>query len=52
MAQLAFDEDTAPRLEAAYRTRDVIRRRGLVREALAVQAGQESSTSAAGSAST
>ena len=40
MAQLAFDEDTARKLEAAYRTRDVIRRRGLVREALAAREGE------------
>ncbi len=40
MAQLAFDEDTARKLEASYRTRDVIRRRGLVREGLAAKPGE------------
>lgn len=40
MAPLAFDDDLARKLEASYRTRDVIRRRGLVREALAVREGE------------
>ena len=40
MGQLEFDEDTARRLERAYRSRDMRRRRTLVREALAVQAGE------------
>jgi arsenite methyltransferase len=40
MPQLAFDEETAKKLEAAYRTRDVIRRRRLVREAVAAAPGE------------
>jgi ubiquinone/menaquinone biosynthesis C-methylase UbiE len=34
MSQIAFDERIANRLEALYRTRDVLRRRQLVRDAL------------------
>jgi SAM-dependent methyltransferase len=40
MAQLEFDEKVGKRLEAMYRTRDVLRRRRLVREALAAQPGE------------
>ncbi len=39
MSQIVFDEQTAQRLEVMYRKRDVLRRRRLVREALAVEAG-------------
>ena len=39
MSQLSFDESLLPKLEALYRTRDVLRRRQLVRDALAVKAG-------------
>ncbi len=37
---LAFDEKTAAELEALYRSRDIVRRRRLVREALGAKAGQ------------
>jgi arsenite methyltransferase len=40
VSQLAFDEDTARRLESLYRIRDAVRRRGLVRAALAAQPGE------------
>ena len=40
MAQLAFDEETGKRLEALYRTRDAVRRRGLVRAALEARGGE------------
>src|SRR3954452_5127570 len=40
MSQLVFDESRARQLEALYRTRDVRRRRALVREALAARAGE------------
>jgi SAM-dependent methyltransferase len=40
MSQLAFDENRAKQLEALYRTRDVRRRRALVREALAAGPGE------------
>jgi arsenite methyltransferase len=40
MPQLEFDSEVAEKLEAAYRTRDVIRRRALVREGLAAQPGE------------
>lgn len=40
MAPLEFESETAKNLEAAYRRRDVIRRRELVREGLAAQAGE------------
>ena len=40
MSQFVFDERAAAQLEVMYRRRDVMRRRRLVREALAVQAGQ------------
>lgn len=39
MSQIVFDERAAQRLDVMYRTRDVLRRRRLVREALAVEAG-------------
>jgi arsenite methyltransferase len=39
MSQSLFDERAAQRLEVMYRTRNVVRRRRLVREALAVEAG-------------
>jgi arsenite methyltransferase len=40
MSQLVFDEALANQLETLYRTRDVLRRRRLVREALAVAPGE------------
>ena len=40
MAQLGFDEGLAKQLDAAYRRRDVVRRRALVREAVAAQPGE------------
>jgi arsenite methyltransferase len=40
MSQLVFDESMATRLEEVYRTRDVMRRRALVREALAAAPGE------------
>jgi SAM-dependent methyltransferase len=40
MAQLEFDANLGRQLEAMYRTRDVLRRRRLVREALAPQPGE------------
>jgi arsenite methyltransferase len=40
MAGIVFDEDLAVRLESVYRTRDILRRRGLVREALAASPGE------------
>ena len=40
MSQLAFDDETAKQLEVLYATRDVLRRRRLVREALAAQPGE------------
>jgi arsenite methyltransferase len=39
MSQLAFDEQTGRRLEAIYNTRDVLRRRRLVHEALGAARG-------------
>jgi arsenite methyltransferase len=39
VAQLEFDEATSKRIEAAYSSRDVVRRRALVREAIAAQPG-------------
>src|SRR5438477_12813126 len=39
MSQIVFDARTAQELDVMYRTRDVLRRRRLVREALAVEAG-------------
>ncbi|HEX6620709.1 MAG TPA: methyltransferase domain-containing protein, partial [Solirubrobacteraceae bacterium] len=40
MSQLAFDESRARQMETLYRTRDVRRRRALVREALGARAGE------------
>jgi SAM-dependent methyltransferase len=40
LSQLAFDEETGKRLEAAYRTRDAMRRRRLVRAALGASPGE------------
>ena len=40
VAQLAFDQDVAKRLEFHYRTRDVLRRRQLVHDALAAAPGE------------
>ena len=40
MSQIEFDEATVRRLEVLYRTRDVLRRRQLVRDALAVAPGE------------
>ena len=40
MEQLGFDEGLAKQLDAIYRTRDVLRRRGLVHEALDAQPGE------------
>jgi ubiquinone/menaquinone biosynthesis C-methylase UbiE len=40
MAQLDFEEGIARKLEAAYRKRDMVRRRALVREAVAAQPGE------------
>ena len=40
MAQLEFDEATATQLEVVYGTRDIVRRRRLVREALGARPGE------------
>ena len=40
MDELEFEEETAKSLERVYQTRDVIRRRALVREALAARPGE------------
>jgi arsenite methyltransferase len=40
MSQIEFDESTARRLEVLYGTRDVLRRRQLVRDALGVAPGE------------
>jgi arsenite methyltransferase len=40
MSQLVFDEDMARQLDAIYRTRDVLRRRQLVRDALDATPGE------------
>ena len=40
MSQLEFDESIAGTLDALYRTRDVVRRRQLVRDALGVASGE------------
>ena len=40
MSQLEFDENTAKALEVIYGTRDVLRRRGLVQEAIAATPGE------------
>jgi hypothetical protein len=39
VAQLEFDESMAEQLEVLYHRRDVVRRRRLVREALAARPG-------------
>ena len=52
MSQLTFDESLAEQLEAVYRTRDLLRRRGLIREALGARRGSGYSTSDAAPAST
>jgi arsenite methyltransferase len=39
VAQLEFDEETSRRIEAAYSSRDVLRRRALVRAAVGAQPG-------------
>ncbi len=39
MGQLQFDEETSRRIEAAYSSRDVLRRRALVREAVGARPG-------------
>ena len=40
MSQLVFDEETGRQLEALYRIGDAVRRRGLVRAALAARSGE------------
>jgi arsenite methyltransferase len=40
MSQVEFDEDVATRIEALYRIGDAVRRRRIVREALAVSPGE------------
>ena len=40
MSQMVFDDDLANQLETLYRTRDVLRRRRLVREALGAAPGE------------
>jgi SAM-dependent methyltransferase len=40
MSQLPFDEETSQRLEKLYRTRDALRRRRLVREAVGARVGE------------
>jgi arsenite methyltransferase len=40
VSQIAFDAELLPRLEALYRTSDIVRRRRLVREALAAVDGE------------
>ena len=40
MSRLVFDESLVSQLEAVYRTRDVLRRRALVREALGAEPGE------------
>jgi ubiquinone/menaquinone biosynthesis C-methylase UbiE len=40
MSQIRFDADLLPRLEAMYRTEEVLRRRRLVREAVGARAGE------------
>jgi SAM-dependent methyltransferase len=48
MSQLEFDKSTARQLEVLYGTRDVLRRRQLVRDALGVSPGNASWTSGCG----
>ena len=40
MNQLDFDQETAKKLEVMYQSRDVLRRRAIVREALGAQPGE------------
>jgi ubiquinone/menaquinone biosynthesis C-methylase UbiE len=40
MTQIPFDDETAKRLERLYHTRDALRRRRLVREAIAARSGE------------
>ena len=40
MSRIVFDEALADRLETAYRSRDILRRRRLVREALEASPGE------------
>ncbi len=40
MAQVEFDEGVAKQLEVLYNRRDLVRRRRLVREAVAAQPGE------------
>jgi len=40
VSQLVFDETLAEHLEVLYRTRDVLRRRALIREALGARSGE------------
>jgi arsenite methyltransferase len=40
VAQIDFDQDLAERMEVIYRTRDIVRRRELVREALGAAPGE------------
>ena len=39
MGQLVFDQDAAEQFDSRYRTRDMVRRRALVREVLGVNPG-------------
>ncbi len=41
MTQFLFDEQMSQRLEKLYRTRDALRRRGLVREAIGARRGEQ-----------
>jgi ubiquinone/menaquinone biosynthesis C-methylase UbiE len=40
VSQLQFDDDVATKLDLLYKSRDVLRRRQLVRAALAVKPGE------------
>ena len=40
MSQIVFDESLVEQLEALYATRDVLRRRAIVHEALGAQSGE------------
>ena len=52
MSQLAYDEALAAQMETLYRTRDVLRRRRLVREALEATPGERILDVGCGPAST